>query len=243
MSAKKKTDELHIPFHVAFIMDGNGRWAKKRGLPREIGHRQGAATFKKIVRYCGKIGIGCVTVYAFSTENWKRPQREVQAIMKLLDDYLDTCERELDDDPLQIHFIGDMSPLPDSMREKIERLEKRSAVYDRILNIALNYGSRNEIVHAFRTLSAKGVTDPTEDDISRALYTAHCKDPDLIVRTGGEKRLSNYLLWQSAYAELYFTDVLWPDLSEADVDEAVRYYSGCSRRFGGLDSGEAEQGK
>lgn len=218
--------------HVAFIMDGNGRWAAKRMMPRTFGHKNGAANFKKIVRYCGDIGIKIVTVYAFSTENWGRPQNEVDMIMDLLSEYLDGCEREMDEHDLRYRFIGDMSVLSGELQKKIARVEELSKDKALLLNVALNYGSRAEIVHAFNKLAAEGKTSVTEKDISDALYTSHCPDPDLIVRTGGDIRLSNFLLWQAQYSELYFTDILWPDLSPADIDRIVEDFYGRKRRYG-----------
>ncbi len=220
--------------HIAFIMDGNGRWAKKRGMPREYGHKVGSATFKKICIYCCDIGFRAVTVYAFSTENWKRPPREVEAIMDILDDYLEELKRDYRQYHNRFKFIGDLSVLSPSLREKIAYVEMLNAEYDQILNIALNYGGRAELVHACQALLSEGVTDITEDDISRALYTAESGDPDMIVRTGGDLRISNFLLWQAAYAELYFTDKLWPDLTPADVDDIVRDFYSRKRRFGGV---------
>lgn len=220
--------------HIAFIMDGNGRWAQKRGMPREYGHVQGAATFKKIVRYCGDIGIKIVTVYAFSTENWARPQNEVDAIMKLLSDYIEMARREMAEHNIRYRFIGDQSVFPAELLAKIEGLERESQDNGLLLNIALNYGARKELAAAFSKLAAQGKTDISEADIAGQLYTAHCPDPDLIVRTGGEIRLSNFLLWQAAYAELYFTDVLWPDLTPADIDAAVRVFYSRKRRYGGI---------
>ncbi len=220
--------------HIAFIMDGNGRWAKRRMMPREYGHKAGAANFKKVVRHCGDIGIKTVTVYAFSTENWSRPKREVDAILRLLEEYLDSCENDAEAQDICYHFIGDMTVLPAPLRERIAYVERISADRSLTLNVALNYGGRDEIAHAVNTLIGEGKTQITPEDISRALYTAHSPDPDLIVRTGGEIRLSNFLLWQAAYAEFYFTDVLWPDLSADDVDAAVRHFYARQRRYGGV---------
>ena len=220
--------------HIAFIMDGNGRWAKKRGMPREYGHKKGAETMKQIVRYCGDIGIGCVTVYAFSTENWKRPDSEVNAIMDLLDFYIDYLYTVMEKDDVQVHFIGDKSRFSPKLRERLEQTEKDSAKYHKILNVALNYGGRDEIVHAVNSLISQGKTEVTEQDIEDNLYTSHCPSPDLIVRTAGEIRTSNFLLWQGAYSELYFTDILWPDFSPADVDRAVAEFYNRTRRFGAV---------
>ena len=186
------------------------------------------------MRYCGNIGIKTVTVYAFSTENWSRPQREVEAILRLLNEYLDACEHDREAQDIRYRFIGDRSVLPADLQARIERVERVSAGRVLTLNIALNYGGRDEIVHACNTLIAAGKTSVTAEDISSAIYTADSPDPDLIVRTGGELRLSNFLLWQAAYAELYFTDVLWPDLSPADIDEAVRHFYARQRRYGGV---------
>ena len=220
--------------HIAFIMDGNGRWAKKRGMPREYGHKVGSGNFKKICLYCCDIGFQAVTVYAFSTENWKRPKHEVSAIMHILDNYLDELKRDYKKYHNRFRFIGDLSVLTPALQEKIAYVETLNSDQPQVLNIALNYGGRGELVHAFRTLAAEGKTDITEDDISRTLYTSACGDPDMIVRTGGDIRISNFLLWQAAYAELYFTDTLWPDFSPADVDECIRVFYSRRRRFGGL---------
>ncbi len=230
--AEKLVDENFR--HIAFIMDGNGRWAKKRGMPREFGHKVGSATFKKICIYCCDIGFRAVTVYAFSTENWKRPQKEVDAIMGILDDYLEELKRDYTQYHNRFKFIGDLSVLTPSLREKIEYVETLNAEFDQILNIALNYGGRAEIVHAFNTLAAEGKTTVTEEDISSAVYTVESGDPDMIVRTGGDLRISNFLLWQAAYSELYFTDKLWPDLTYDDVDEIVKDFYTRKRRFGGV---------
>ena len=217
--------------HIAFIMDGNGRWANKRGMPREYGHKKGVEVFKNITEYCHKIGLQCVTVYAFSTENWKRPQREVDSIMKLLDEYLDKSSSE----DVRVHFIGDTSRLDSSLVKKIEAVEERTKDGKSILNVALNYGSRSEIVMACNTLIAEGKSEISEGDLNSALYTGDCPDPDLIVRTGGDLRISNFLLWQAAYSELYFTDTLWPDMKPKDVDKAIEDFYSRKRRFGGLD--------
>ena len=186
--------------HIAFIMDGNGRWAKKRGMPREYGHKVGSAAFKKVCLYCCDIGFQAVTVYAFSTENWKRPPHEVDTIMGILDDYLEELKRDYPKYHNRFRFIGDLSVLTPALREKIAYVE---------------------------TLNA-------QEHIAHAVYTAECGDPDMIVRTGGDLRLSNFLLWQAAYAELYFTEKLWPDFGPADVDECVREFYSRKRRWGGL---------
>ncbi len=217
--------------HIAFIMDGNGRWANKRGLPREYGHKKGVEVFKEITEYCHKIGVQCVTVYAFSTENWKRPKREVDAIMSLLDEYLDKSTYE----NVSIRFIGDISILDDKLKDKIRHVVDRTANGKSILNVALNYGSRAEIVNACNKLISSGKQVIDENDFNNALYTNACPDPDLIVRTGGDLRISNFLLWQAAYAELYFTSTLWPDMTSHDIDAAITDFYSRKRRFGGLD--------
>lgn len=219
--------------HIAFIMDGNGRWAKNRGLPREYGHSEGAAAFKRIVRYCGDIGIKIVTVYAFSTENWSRPQVEIDRIMGLLSEYLEGAERELHENKIRYTFLGDKSVFTPELRLQMERLEQISAHFELRLNIAVNYGARAEIVHAAKLLQEKGIP-VTEESLSEHMYTAGCPDPDLIVRTANEQRLSNFLLWQAAYAEFYFTPTLWPDMKPSDVDAAVADFYRRGRRYGGV---------
>ena len=235
--AKAKTEAVVVDDrlqHIAFIMDGNGRWAQKRGMPREFGHTHGAATFKKIGRYCETIGIKYMTVYAFSTENWKRPQKEVDAIMALFDEYIEDCFLEMADDNVHCRFIGNLDIFPDTLRAKMDKIDRETAHKPFVLNIAVNYGGREEITHACNELIKEGKQNITEEDISRHIYTACCPDPDLIVRTGGDLRTSNFLLWQSAYTEYYFTDVLWPDYSSKDVDEAVRAFYSRKRRYGGV---------
>ncbi len=230
----EKSVPLHGIRHIAFIMDGNGRWARAKGQPRELGHKAGAQAFRRVIEHCRDIGVQCVTVYAFSTENWKRPQREVSSIMKLLDGYLDEFANGDEKNRMSLRFLGDMSALDERLQTKIEQLERQSAGHDRVLNIALNYGGRAELVRAFGILAARGLTEVSEGDISGALYTAGCPDPDLIVRTAGEYRLSNFLLWQASYAELYVTDVLWPDFGPDDVDRAIEEYGHRRRNFGGV---------
>ena len=220
--------------HIAFIMDGNGRWAKKRAMPREAGHKAGAAVFEKITLHCFARGIRAVTVYAFSTENWSRPQREVDAIMTLLSDYLEYAEKKFRDYDAEIVVIGDKSRLSATLQEKISTIETTSRGRTHRLNIAINYGARDELVYACNALIAEGKTQVTQADIASHLYTAASGDPDLVVRTGGDLRISNFLLWQSAYAEFYFTPTLWPDLKEKEVDAAIADFLGRHRRFGGL---------
>ena len=220
--------------HIAFIMDGNGRWAKKRMMPREFGHSQGAKVFKKITDYCGEIGINTVTVYAFSTENWKRPKSEVDALMDLFFDYIQEALDVMMKKDVCIRFIGDKTPLSDKMKKMMSEVEEGSKYNTRHLNIAINYGGKDEIIHAVNTAVKEGVTEFTEKDIENRLYTNGLAMPDLIFRTAGEQRLSNFLLWQSAYSEFYFTDTLWPDLTTDDIDKAVENFYQRQRRYGGL---------
>ncbi len=233
-----------LPQHIAFIMDGNGRWATQRGLPRSEGHKAGAKTFRKITEYCADIGIKHVTFYAFSTENWNRPKDEVSALMKLFKEFLlEADEREKENDIRQsrIRFIGERDGIPKELLKLIEKAEKKSAKYDKIIvNIALNYGGRAEITHAVKEIAAKvkkgelSIDDITEDTISANIYTAGQPDPDIIVRPSGEYRLSNFLQWQSAYSEFWYSDILWPDFTEENVNDIIRDYQKRNRRFGGV---------
>ena len=237
MSVNEMNSQEMCPInHIAFIMDGNGRWAKKRGMPREFGHKNGAKTFEKIVEYCGELGIKAATFYVFSTENWKRSEKEVNALMKLLDDYLDECENQVLKKGKNIRFIflGDKSAFSESLRQKMIKIEDISKENSRIVNLAINYGGRSEIVNAYNQLLASGKKDITEDDVSGVMYTKNSPELDMIIRTGGDIRISNFLLWQAAYAELYFTDKLWPDFSEKDLDEAINEFKRRQRRFGGV---------
>ena len=229
-----------LPAHIGIIMDGNGRWAVKRGLPRSAGHKQGADTFSKIATYCRKIGIKYLTAYAFSTENWKRPADEVNEIMGLLRRYLKDTARHQDENA-KICFLGDRTLLADDIQKRMEQVEQDSAHKTGItINIALNYGGRDEIIHAVQTISQECVSgglNPKSIDealFSKYLYTAGQPDPDLIIRPSGEMRTSNFLLWQSAYSELVFMDVLWPDFSPAHLDQAIMEYLNRTRRFGGI---------
>lgn len=219
--------------HIAFIMDGNGRWAKGRGMPRSYGHKVGAKAFKEAVKYCSTIGLRHMTVYAFSTENWRRPKEEVDAILALLDDYIEEALADLAQNDVRIVFLGEKTPFPDALRKKMEHLEEQSEKNSLILNIAMNYGGRDELLHAANTAIREGKTTLTEADIDANLYTKLSPPPDLIVRTANERRLSNFLLWQSAYAELYFTDVLWPDFRPKHIDAAIRDFYARKRNFGG----------
>ncbi len=218
--------------HLAFIMDGNGRWATRQGKSRNEGHRKGAKVFEEIASYCHEIGIRHVTVYAFSTENWRRPEGEVSALMRLFSSYLDTAIRRFTEKQVRVVFLGDKAPFPKKIADKMKKLERESAGFSDTLNIAFNYGGRDEIVHACKAALAAG-EEIDEAAIGRHLYTAASPDPDLIVRTAGEMRLSNFLLWQAAYAEFYYTDVLWPDLTPADVDKACAAFLSRRRNFGG----------
>ena len=227
-----------LPRHIGIIMDGNGRWAKRRSLPRSAGHRQGARTFRTISRYCRDIGIEYLTVYAFSTENWKRPQEEIDAIMNLLRDYLNELERHSDEDEGVLRFIGDTAPLAEDLRLRIDEVQARTAGRPGItVNIALNYGGRAEIVRAVLAVSGEISPDAVDEAlVDSLLYTAGQPPVDLIIRPSGEQRLSNFMLWQGAYAELVFMDVLWPDFAPADLDRALEEYQRRSRRFGGIGS-------
>ncbi|HJF51611.1 MAG TPA: isoprenyl transferase [Butyricicoccus pullicaecorum] len=236
-------ENMPVPRHIAVIMDGNGRWAKKRGLPRKAGHKVGAETFRTIATYCKDIGVQYFTVYAFSTENWKRPQDEVDALMNLFRTYLREAAETMVARGVAVRVLGDLSVLPEDIRRQINEVH---ALADTLgenaatASLCINYGGRDEIKNAVRAL-AKQVQDGTlkpeditEDSISQNLYTAHMPDPDLIIRPSGEIRTSNFLLWQSAYSEYYFTDVLWPDFSTQDMDAAIADFNRRSRRFGGV---------
>ena len=244
--SKKKDEQievtdLNLPSHIGIIMDGNGRWAKKRGLPRKAGHRQGAKTFRTITRYCSDIGVKYLTVYAFSTENWKRPQEEVDALMSLFKSYLNEALEDFKDDSIVVKFIGDKSGFNDELRELMIENEESSKDRDgMVLNIAMNYGSRDEIVRAVRNISEDvrngkiSSDDITENLFSNYLYTAGQPDPDLIIRPSGEYRISNFMLWQAAYTEFVIMNKLWPDFEKSDLDEAINIYSQRNRRFGGV---------
>lgn len=224
--------------HVAFIMDGNGRWARRRGLPREAGHIRGSENFRRLMQYCRDIRLPYVTVYAFSTENWARPAHEVAGIMKLLDDFMEEELAKMVERDARIVFLGDLSPLSDELREKARHIEELSAEKPFTLQIALNYGGRDEILHACNALLKEGSAPVDAATFAAHLYTKGAPDPDLVVRTGGDQRISNFLLWQSAYAEYYFTKTLWPDLTERELHTALTDFCHRSRRYGGLDSKE-----
>ena len=238
-----------LPTHIAIIMDGNGRWAKKRALPRTAGHAAGAETFRRVATYCKDIGIEYLTVYALSTENWSRPKDEIEAIMKLLEKYLYESIEKMERDKVKMKFLGDTSILSPKLQELIAKTEELSKKFDGVqVNICLNYGSRAEILRAVReTIHSLNMNEHgspishendlakiTEETFAKHLYTADIPDPDLIIRPSGEMRLSNFLLWQSAYAEYYFTDTLWPDFDERELDKAIITYQNRNRRFGGI---------
>lgn len=236
-----KEEKLNIPKHVAIIMDGNGRWAKKRNLPRKYGHIQGAKTVEQIIEDGYNMGIEYITVYAFSTENWKRSEDEVSALMTLLQNYLVNCIERSTKNNMQVRVIGDKTGLSDSIVKKINELEEVTKTATGLkFTIAINYGGRDEIKRAVRKIAEDieerklSPKDITEDLISNYLDTKGLPDPDLLIRTSGEERLSNYLPWQLAYTEFYFTDVLWPDFTKEDLFAAIRYYNGRERRFGGV---------
>ena len=237
--ALSEKETLAPPRHIAIIMDGNGRWAKKRGLPRTAGHAAGAEAFRRIANYCRTLGVEYLTVYAFSTENWKRSQEEVAGIMRLLRRYLEEALRDMDKNRVCFRFFGDLTRLSPELQKLCRDAEKRSEDYDVQVNFCLNYGGRDEIVHAARAFArdvAQGRRKPeelTEDLLSDYLYSAGVPDPELIIRPSGEMRTSNFLLWQSAYSEYVFMNVLWPDFSPEDLDAAIEEYHRRNRRFGG----------
>ena len=229
-----QVDMSRLPRHIAIIMDGNGRWAKKRGLPRTAGHKVGAEAFRKIATYCKNLGVEYLTVYAFSTENWKRPAEEVDTLMALFKNYMleaiDTMER----DHIRLQFFGDMSAVSPELQALVERTNEMSRHIEGFqANICLNYGGRDEILHAARECTAAG-EELTEENFAKHLYSAGVPDPELIIRPSGEIRLSNFLLWQCAYSELYFCDTLWPDFDERTLDAAIIDYQKRDRRFGGV---------
>ncbi len=240
--SKKEAGEVdfnNLPRHIAIIMDGNGRWARKRGLPRNAGHAQGAENFRTIATYCKDIGIEYLTVYAFSTENWKRPEGEVSAIMGLLEKYLYEAIDRMERDRVKMKFFGDPEPLPPKLKALIERTSDISTHYDGCqVNVCLNYGGRDEILRAAKSCAEEYIngsqTAFSEEAFSNKLWSAGIPDPDLLIRPGGEKRLSNFLLWQAAYAELYFTDTLWPDFSKDEMNRAIAWFQQRDRRYGGV---------
>ena len=241
-SFNKKAEEIdfgNLPRHIAIIMDGNGRWAKKRRMPRTAGHAVGAETFRKIATYCKDIGLDYLTVYAFSTENWKRPQEEVDAIMRLLEKYLLEAIEKMERDKVKMKFFGDTSVLSPRLRELIANTEEISKRFEGCqVNICLNYGGRDELVRAMHRYASE-VAEGRENNIDEAevsdyLFSAGIPDPDLLIRPGGEYRLSNFLMWQSAYSELYFTETLWPDFDEKEINRSIAEFQRRERRYGGV---------
>ena len=224
-----------VPRHVGIIMDGNGRWAKQRGKPRSYGHKKGADVIDEVVTACFERGADAVSLYAFSTENWVRPKEEVDAIFGLLGILIDKKLAKLIKNEVKLIISGDISSLPESLRKECSNAVQKSwKLKGKVLNVALNYGSRAEIARAVNVALGSGRTEITEEDISAGLYTAGLPDIDLVIRTSGEMRLSNFFLWQCAYAEFYFTDVLWPDFHKEELDKAFEWYSHRKRRFGGV---------
>jgi len=224
-----------IPGHVAIIMDGNGRWAKERSLPRVLGHAQGVKTVKKIVKIAVSLGIKVLTLYAFSTENWKRPKVEVKSLFSLLVRFINKELGELNNSKIRLRILGDLSKLPENIKTKISNICKITSKNTRFdLNIALNYGARQELIHAFEEMTKRGIRTPTEKIVSSFLYTTGQPDPDLLIRTSGEFRVSNFLLWQIAYSEIYVTNKLWPDFTEGDFKNAILEFQKRERRFGGI---------
>ena len=237
---KKNKEILPPPRHIAIIMDGNGRWAKKRGLPRSSGHAAGGETFRRIAEHCRDIGVQYLTVYAFSTENWKRSEEEVAGIMELMGKYLDEALADMEAVGCRIRFFGDLSRLSPELQARCYAAQERSAAFtEQQVNFCFNYGGRDEITRAAKAFAADVLSgkhqpeDLTEEMLSRYLYSYDVPDPELIIRPSGEKRTSNFLLWQSAYSEYVFMDVLWPDFTGKDLDEAIEQYHSRNRRFGG----------
>jgi len=233
-------NKLPVPRHIAIIMDGNGRWAKNRGLPRTAGHAAGAESFRRIANYCRTLGVEYLTVYAFSTENWKRSEEEVNGIMRLLGAYLKEALRDMEKNRVRFCFFGDLSRLSPKLQKLCNDAQNLSSEYDVQVNFCLNYGGRDEIVRAAKAFAqevAAGKRQPeelTEQMLSSYLYSADVPDPELIIRPSGEMRTSNFLLWQSAYSEYVFLNVLWPDFGPEDLDEAIAQYHRRNRRFGGV---------
>ena len=238
--ALSEKEKLPVPQHIAIIMDGNGRWAKKRGMPRTAGHAAGAEAFRRIANYCRTLGVKYLTVYAFSTENWKRSEEEVAGIMRLLGKYLQEALRDMEKNRVCFRFFGDLSRLSPELQKLCCDAVNQSSDYDVQVNFCLNYGGRDEIVRAARAFArdvADGKCKPeelTEETLSSYLYSAEVPDPELIIRPSGEMRTSNFLLWQSAYSEYVFMDVLWPDFGPEDLDKAIAEYHRRNRRFGGV---------
>ncbi|MEI8198710.1 MAG: isoprenyl transferase [Eubacteriales bacterium] len=239
--ADKQMEQLKIPVHLGVIMDGNGRWAQKRHLPRSAGHRAGAENLKELCRNCGYYGVRYLTVYAFSTENWSRPDDEVHALMELFVEFFERYDPELEKEGIRVRFSGDIGSLPEEIRTVCAKAEKNSLNRNRMdLIIAMNYGGRREIMHACQSIAREVLdgrilpNDISETTISSHMYIPDIPDPDLVIRPSGEQRLSNFLVWEAAYAEFWVSDTLWPDFGFDDLTEAFREYTGRDRRFGGL---------
>ena len=234
------SERIAPPRHIAIIMDGNGRWAKQRGLPRTAGHAAGAETFRRIAEHCRTLGVEYLTVYAFSTENWKRSEEEIGGIMRLLGNYLREALRDMEKNHVRFRFFGDLSRLSPELQKLCREAESQSADYDVQVNFCLNYGGRDEIVRAARAFAADvaagkcATEDLTEEKLSGYLYSADVPDPELIIRPSGEMRTSNFLLWQSAYSEFVFMNVMWPDFGPKDLEAAIAEYHRRNRRFGGV---------
>lgn len=223
---------MNVPSHVAIVMDGNGRWAKAKGLPRVEGHKKGLATAEKIINHAVERGVKYLSLYVFSTENWKRPKGEIAALFSLAEKYLNGFEKFCKD-KIRVVVSGNIGELPPKLAKKIEEMQQKTASFDAIcVNLCINYGGRADIVQAAQKASQSG--EITEQSIARNLYNSFIPCPDVIVRTGGQKRLSNFLLFQAAYAELYFSDILWPDFTPADLDEVIADYGSRTRNFGGI---------
>ena len=242
-NALLQMDNSRLPIHVAVIMDGNGRWAKSKGLPRTYGHKAGAETLRKIVTAAGEIGVKHLTAYAFSTENWKRPTEEVSFLMHLLSDYLDNEIEYLLSKNVKLSFIGECAALDIGLQKKIETAHRRTAECTGLrVNLAVNYGGRGEILRAATEMAKEiclgqlELEDVTEEKFSELLYTVSQPDPDLLIRTSGDRRISNFLLWQCAYSELWFTDTLWPDFTAEELYSAIIDYQKRDRRFGGISN-------
>lgn len=241
LTTSSNTNRVRLPQHVAVIMDGNGRWAKQKGLPRIEGHRRGAKTLKELLRYCKNLGIETLTAYAFSTENWGRPVGEVNFLMNLFERMLQKELKEMEEEEVCINFIGDLTPLPQSLQQEMlrsmERTKDNRGVF---FNVAINYGSRHEMIDACKAIAQKvqqgklSTEAIDEDTIAQHLYTSKSSDPDLLIRTSGEMRLSNFMLWQLAYTEIYVTDTLWPDFDDRQFDRALESYQQRDRRYGNV---------
>ena len=242
MAAEKKINQPGdaVPRHIAIILDGNGRWARRRGLPRTAGHAAGSENFRKIATYCKNIGVDYLTVYAFSTENWKRPEDEVKTIMRLLRRYLNEAIDTMERDKIRMKIFGDVAGLPQELQELVQKTDEISKRYEGFqANICLNYGGRDEIVHAARRYAEEYAAGKVQGELSEEqfggyLYSAGIPDPDLLIRAGGEQRISNFLLWQCAYAEFYFSDVLWPDFGTDELDKAIEAFRKRDRRYGNV---------